>query len=332
MPAKQRFALIHKIRPIRVLLKKNNKKLDFRYKNVVLLQYQNNIIINKEMEKENTFAPKNGYVYLALFFLLLGAVITLAIMLNLPWIFAFLALPIFILPGFMVVNPNESMVLILFGDYIGTVKNNGFFWANPFYTKKKISLRARNLDSEPIKVNDKVGNPIMIGIVLVWKVEDTFKAAFEVDDYVQFVEIQSESAIRKLAGHYPYDNFDDAEAEISLRSGGEEVNHVLETELRERLAIAGIHVIEARISYLAYAAEIAGAMLRRQQATAIVAARIKIVEGAVSMVEMALEQLSRKQIIELDEEKKATMVSNLMVVLCSDKDAAPVINAGTLHQ
>jgi regulator of protease activity HflC (stomatin/prohibitin superfamily) len=284
------------------------------------------------MEKENNFAPKNGYLYLALFFLLLGAIIAMAILLDLPWLFAFLILPIFILTGFMVVNPNESMVLILFGDYIGTVKINGFFWANPFYVKKKISLRARNLDSEPIKVNDKVGNPIMIGIVLVWKVEDTFKAAFEVDDYVHFVEIQSESAIRKLAGHYPYDNFDDAEAEISLRSGGEEVNHVLETELRERLAIAGIHVIEARISYLAYAAEIAGAMLRRQQATAIVAARIKIVEGAVSMVEMALEQLSKKRIIDLDEEKKAAMVSNLMVVLCSDKDAAPVINAGTLHQ
>ncbi len=284
------------------------------------------------MEKENYFVPKNGYIFLALLFLILGAVISLAFIADRGWVFAFLAVPFFLLPGFMVVNPNESMVLVLFGDYIGTVKDNGFFWANPFYVKKKISLRARNLDSEPIKVNDKVGNPIMIGIVLVWKVEDTFKAAFEVDDYVHFVEIQSESAIRKLAGHYPYDNFDDAQAEISLRSGGEEVNHVLENELRERLAIAGIHIIEARISYLAYSAEIAGAMLRRQQATAIVAARIKIVEGAVSMVEMALEQLSRKQIIELDEDKKAAMVSNLMVVLCSDKDAAPVINAGTLHQ
>jgi regulator of protease activity HflC (stomatin/prohibitin superfamily) len=266
------------------------------------------------------------------FFIILGAVVALPFILDKGWIFAFLVVPLFILPGFMVVNPNESMVLVLFGDYIGTIKDNGFFWANPFYVKKKISLRARNLDSEPIKVNDKVGNPIMIGIVLVWKVENTFKAAFEVDDYVHFVEIQSESAIRKLAGHYPYDNFDDAQAEICLRSGGEEVNHVLENELRERLAIAGIHIIEARISYLAYSAEIAGAMLRRQQATAIVAARIKIVEGAVSMVEMALDQLSRKHIIDLDEEKKAAMVSNLMVVLCSDKDAAPVINAGTLHQ
>ena len=284
------------------------------------------------MEKETYFVPKNGYIFIVILFLLLGAIVSSAFFFDQGWIFAFIVVPIIMIVGFMVVNPNESMVLVLFGDYIGTIKDNGFFWANPFYVKKKISLRARNLDSEPIKVNDKVGNPIMIGIVLVWKVEDTFKAAFEVDDYVHFVEIQSESAIRKLAGHYPYDNFDDAQADISLRSGGEEVNHVLETELRERLAIAGIHVIEARIAYLAYAAEIAGAMLRRQQATAIVAARFKIVEGAVSMVEMALEQLSEKQIIILDEDKKAAMVSNLMVVLCSDKDAAPVVNTGTLHQ
>jgi regulator of protease activity HflC (stomatin/prohibitin superfamily) len=288
--------------------------------------------MHNKMEQENDFSPKSGYLFLAIIFILLGVIFTLAFTLDKGWIMAFMAIPFFMIPGFMVVNPNESMVLVLFGDYIGSIKANGFFWANPFYIKKKISLRARNLDSEPIKVNDKVGNPIMIGIVLVWKVENTFKAAFEVDDYIRFVEIQSESAIRKLAGHYPYDNFDDEQAEISLRAGGEEVNHVLENELRERLAIAGIHIIEARISYLAYSAEIAGAMLRRQQATAIVAARIKIVEGAVSMVEMALEQLSRKNIIELDEDKKAAMVSNLMVVLCSDKDAAPVINAGTLHQ
>jgi len=286
------------------------------------------------MNSEKNFQPKNGYIFLVVIILLIGLFVTLPLTIcdKHLWIFAFLIIPVFMIPGFMVVNPNESMVLILFGDYRGTVKQNGFFWANPFLVKKKISLRARNLDSEPIKVNDKVGNPIMIGIVLVWKVEDTFKAAFEVDDYSHFVDIQSEAAIRKLAGHYSYDNFDDEEAEISLRSGGEEVNHVLEDELRERLQIAGIHVIEARISYLAYASEIAGAMLRRQQATAIVAARIKIVEGAVSMVEMALEQLSKKKIIDLDEEKKAAMVSNLMVVLCSDKDASPVINAGTLHQ
>ncbi len=243
-----------------------------------------------------------------------------------------LAVAVVLMPGFLVINPNESGVLVLFGDYIGTVKHNGFFWVNPFYNKKKISLRARNLNGDPIKVNDKIGNPIMIGIVLVWKVQDTFKAAFEVDDFIHYVEIQSEAAIRKLAGHYPYDNFDDEQSEITLRAGGEEVNHVLEEELSERLERAGIEVIEARISYLAYSSEIAGAMLRRQQASAIIAARVKIVEGAVSMVEMALAQLSEKKLVDLDEEKKAAMVSNLMVVLCSDKDASPVINTGTLHQ
>jgi regulator of protease activity HflC (stomatin/prohibitin superfamily) len=248
------------------------------------------------------------------------------------WLIAFIVVGVFLATGFSVVNPNESSVLMLFGAYKGTVKTNGFFWLNPFFTRKRISLRARNLNSEPIKVNDKLGNPIMIGIVLVWKVEDTFKAAFEVDDYGHFVDIQSESAIRKLAGHYPYDNFDDEGAEITLRGGGEEVNQKLEDELSERLAIAGILVHEARISYLAYASEIAGAMLRRQQATAIVAARFKIVEGAVSMVEMALDQLAKKKIIDMDDEKKAAMVSNLMVVLCSDKDASPVVNTGTLHQ
>ncbi len=201
----------------------------------------------------------------------------------------------------------------------------------PFYVKKKISLRARNLDSDPIKVNDKIGNPIMIGVVMVWRVKETYKAAFEVDDYVQFVDIQSEAAIRKLAGHYPYDNFEDEEAEMTLRSGGEAVNKMLEDEISERLAIAGIEVIEARINYIAYAQEIAGAMLKRQQATAIVAARYKIVEGAVSMVEMALEELSKKKIIELDEEKKASMVSNLMVVLTSDKDVSPIVNTGSIY-
>lgn len=236
-----------------------------------------------------------------------------------------------LLAGLLVVNPNESSVLVLFGDYAGTVIDNGFFFLNPFFVRKKISLRARNLNSEPIKVNDKLGNPIMIGIVLVWKVKETFKAAFEVDDYSHFVDIQSESAIRKLAGHYPYDVFDDEQTEISLRAGGEEVNQVLEDELSERLAMAGIEVIEARISYLAYASEIAGAMLQRQQATAIVAARQKIVEGAVGMVEMALDMLSKRKIVDLDDEKKAAMVSNLMVVLTSDKAANPVINTGTLN-
>lgn len=233
--------------------------------------------------------------------------------------------------GLMVVNPNESMVVILFGSYKGTVRKYGFFWVNPFMTRKKISLRARNQDSQPIKVNDKLGNPIMIGIVLVWRVEETFKAAFEVDNYELFVKIQSESAIRHLAGMYPYDTFDDLHTELSLRSGGEEINRELEKELTERLSIAGIEVIEARISNLAYSSEIAGAMLQRQQATAVIAARHKIVEGAVSMVEMALEQLSQKGIVTLDDERKAAMVSNLMVVLCSDKAANPVINTGTLN-
>jgi len=234
--------------------------------------------------------------------------------------------------GFTVINPNESSVMVLFGSYKGTVKKNGFFWVNPFFVKKKISLRARNFDSQPSKVNDKIGNPIMIGLVLVWRVDDTFKAAFEVDEYEHFVVVQSEAALRKLAGIYPYDNFEDHDAVMTLRSGGEEVNHELEREIRERLSIAGIEVIEARINYIAYAAEIAQAMLRRQQAAAIVSARFKIVEGAVSMVEMALAELSKKEIIDFDEDKKAAMVSNLMVVLCSDKDASPIVNAGSLHQ
>jgi regulator of protease activity HflC (stomatin/prohibitin superfamily) len=284
------------------------------------------------MKEEKVIVPGSGYFMLTVSLLLFFVSLAGIIFLKMFWLFIPLAISMFLSAGFMIVNPNESSVLVLFGAYKGTVKKNGFFWVNPFYTRKKISLRARNLDSEAIKVNDKPGNPIMIGIVLVWKVEDTFKAAFEVDDYQHFVDIQTESAIRKLAGNYSYDNFDDEEAEITLRSGGDEVNEALEQEIAERLAIAGIRVLEARINYLAYASEIAGAMLRRQQATAIVAARVKIVEGAVSMVEMALDQLSQKQIIEMDDEKKAAMVSNLMVVLCSDKDASPVINTGTLHQ
>ena len=283
------------------------------------------------MEKEKTLSPYLGYLgsffSLALFF----GPILLAIYVSPWWLFLLIA-DLFCWAGLLVVNPNESAVLVLFGNYSGTFKKNGFYWINPFFIRKKISLRARNFNSEPIKVNDKLGNPVMIGIVLVWKVENTFKAAFEVDDYIRFVDIQSEAAIRKLAGFYPYDNFDDADADISLRSGGEEVNNELENELRDRLKIAGIFVMEARIAYLAYASEIAGAMLRRQQATAIVAARQKIVEGAVSMVDLALAQLSLKEIVDLDEEKKATMVSNLMVVLCSDKDVSPVINTGSLYQ
>jgi regulator of protease activity HflC (stomatin/prohibitin superfamily) len=284
------------------------------------------------MKEEKNFSPMSGYLMLVIVLALIILPVLGLFLIKMLLLIAPVVLGVFLAIGFLVVNPNESAVMVLFGAYKGTIKKNGFFWANPFLTRKKISLRARNLDSDPIKVNDKVGNPIMIGIVLVWRVSDTFKAAFEVDDFSHFVDIQSEAAIRKLAGHYPYDNFDDEGAEITLRSGGEEVNDVLEEELTERLAIAGIEVHEARISYLAYSSEIASAMLRRQQATAIVAARIKIVEGAVSMVEMALEQLSAKKIIDMDDDKKAAMVSNLMVVLCSDKDATPIVNTGTLHQ
>lgn len=283
------------------------------------------------MKEEYSVKPVSGYVALLVEFIFLGGAIA-GFAYNIIWLGALLTiLFIFTTIGFTVVNPNGSCVMVLFGAYKGTIKENGFFWVNPFYTKEKVSLRARNFDSEPIKVNDKVGNPIKIGFVLVWRVLDTYKAVFEVDDYQHFVLVQSDAALRKLAGLYPYDNFEDHEAEIALRSGGEEVNDELEREIRDRLKIAGIEVIEARINYIAYAEEIANAMLRRQQATAVVSARFKIVEGAVSMVQMALEQLSDKNIVELDEEKKAAMVSNLMVVLCGDKDATPVVNAGTLH-
>jgi regulator of protease activity HflC (stomatin/prohibitin superfamily) len=283
------------------------------------------------MKQEFAIKPISGYLAVLIAILLLGGAIT-GFVYNIIWLGVLLiVLFVFTLIGFTVVNPNGSCVMVLFGAYKGTIRENGFFWVNPFYMKRHISLRARNFDSEPIKVNDKIGNPIKIGFVLVWKVAETYKAVFEVDDYQHFVLVQSDAALRKLAGLYPYDNLEDHEAVMTLRSGGEEVNNELEREIRERLAIAGIQVIEARINYIAYAEEIANAMLRRQQATAVVAARFKIVDGAVSMVQMALEQLSDKNIVELDEEKKAAMVSNLMVVLCGDKDATPVVNAGTLH-
>ncbi|MFA6401019.1 MAG: SPFH domain-containing protein [Salinivirgaceae bacterium] len=283
------------------------------------------------MKIEKEFTAANGYLaVLVLLLVVLGSLGLIVFAKMFPMIVV-LAIGIFCFTGLQIVNPNESCVLVLFGRYKGTVKENGFFWVNPLFVRRKISLRAKNFNSEPIKVNDKVGNPIMIGIVLVWRVRDTFKAAFEVDAFEHFVLIQSEAALRKLAGHYPYDNFEDENANITLRSGGEIINSRLEEELRERLDMAGIHVIEARISYIAYAAEIAGAMLKRQQATAVVAARSKIVEGAVGMVQMALEQLKAKEIIDMDDEKKAAMVSNLMVVLCSEESARPIVNAGTLH-
>jgi regulator of protease activity HflC (stomatin/prohibitin superfamily) len=283
------------------------------------------------MKEEKDLKATSGYLILPLVVLfILGGIVSLILFKN-PWFLLVFVAGLFFTPGFFFVYPNQSQVMTLFGEYTGTVKANGFYWVNPLYLKKRISLRARNFDSDKVKVNDKLGNPIMISIILVWQVKDTFSAAFEVDDYESFVKVQSDAAVRKLAGMYPYDNFDDSRQEITLRSGLEEVNHTLEEELRDRLVIAGIHVIEARIGYLAYASEIANSMLKRQQATAIVAARTKIVEGAVGMVDMALEELGKKKIVELDEERKAAMISNLMVVLCSDKDVNPVVNTGSLY-
>jgi regulator of protease activity HflC (stomatin/prohibitin superfamily) len=284
------------------------------------------------MNYEKEIRAVSGYVVVGVVLLTILLGILAVAVLKMPFllILSVLAL-LLLLRGFFMVDPNGSCVMTLFGEYRGTVKRNGFFWTNPFYTRQKISLRARNFDSERVKVNDQLGNPIMISAILVWRVENTYQAAFEVDDYQNFVRVQSDAAVRKLANSYPYDNFNDT-PEITLVSGVDEVNDALEDRLSDRLRMAGIKVIEARIGYLAYSSEIASAMLRRQQATAIVAAREKIVEGAVSMVEMALDELSRKRIIEMDEEKRAAMVSNLMVVLCSDKDATPVVNTGTLHQ
>jgi regulator of protease activity HflC (stomatin/prohibitin superfamily) len=253
--------------------------------------------------------------------------------LAIPGVTLFIA-AIFVFVGLLVVNPNEAKVLVLFGSYAGTVRQNGFFWANPFFVKKKLSLRARNLSGQKLKVNDRIGNPIEIAVVIVWQVDDTFKTAFEVDDYEQYVVIQSEAAVRHLAQMYPYDSFQDENREegITLRSSTDQVSKLLEAELQDRLARAGVRVIEARLSHLAYAPEIAEAMLRRQQATAVVAARTRIVQGAVSMVEMALTQLSERNLVELDEDRRAAMVSNLLVVLCSESAASPVINTGTLYQ
>ena len=290
---------------------------------------------------EKVFKPVNGYLALTMSIVcFLGGLALMIIGGNMTpfagivffpgliiWIASF-----FLLKGIMVVNPNHSRVCLFFGKYVGTVKENGLLYVNPFYVKLKVSLRAQNLESAKLKVNDKMGNPIEIAAVIVWLVSDTYKAAFEVADYDHYVKIQSEAAIRHLATNCPYDLMEDEHASITLRDGGEQVNDMLEAELNARLAPAGILVKEARISHLAYAAEIAGAMLQRQQATAIVAARTKIVEGAVGMVELALEQLSRKQIVQLDEEKKAAMVSNLMVVLCGERGAQPILNTGTLYQ
>jgi regulator of protease activity HflC (stomatin/prohibitin superfamily) len=234
------------------------------------------------------------------------------------------------LGGLTVVNPNEAKVVVLFGTYKGTVKAPGFWWFNPLTRRRRVSLRVRNFESSKLKVNDQDGNPIEIAAVVVWKVVETAEAVFHVDDYEHYVHVQSESAVRTLATTYPYDAH--TEGQMSLRTGVAEIAHRLRDEIQERLTKAGVEVIEARITHLAYAPEIAGAMLRRQQASAVIAARQKIVEGAVGMVQMALEQLSQKHVVDLDEERKASMVSNLLVVLCSDRDAQPIVNAGTLYQ
>ena len=270
-----------------------------------------------------------------------------------------LILSIICVCGFILVEPGQARVLLFFGKYRGTFTEPGYYWLNPFISQKKLSLRVRNLDAEPIKVNDKTGNPIMIGMVLVWKLKDTYKAMFEIDSqtmasdttssgngkeisvgnaianrmnaFENFVKIQSDAALRQVAGQYTYDDNEAGTDKLTLRSGGEEINEQLEQKLNERLAMAGIEVVEARINYLAYAPEIAAVMLRRQQASAIISAREKIVEGAVSMVHMALDKLSQEDIVELDEDKKAAMVSNLLVVLCADEAAQPVVNTGTLN-
>jgi hypothetical protein len=291
---------------------------------------------------EKTTKVLPGYVMLAAGLVLLVPSLVMFYFItlekNLPLYIALFAVfflaAIIILAGLFVVNPNDARVMLLFGKYAGSVRQNGFFWANPFFVKKKFSLRARNLSGQKLKVNDKVGNPIEIAAVIVWKVDDTFKAAFDVDNFEQYVVIQSEASVRHLAQSYPYDSFEDEGREegLTLRASSDQVSKLLEAELQDRLKRAGVKVVEARLSHLAYAPEIAEAMLRRQQAAAVVAARTKIVHGAVTLVDMALNQLSEKHLVELDEERRASMVSNLLVVLCSESAASPVINTGTLYQ
>lgn len=291
----------------------------------------------------------------------IGLLLVFAIIGVMAWSGATLTAPAIIIPilflvliistiGFVQLEPNEARAMVFFGKYRGTFRENGFWWVNPFYTKKKISLRARNLNAEAIKVNDKSGNPIMIGLVMVWRIKDVYKALFEIDSqtmgqttggvttlnatmraFENFVSVQSDAALRQVAGRYNYDENSAPDGMVTLRSGADEINDALKQTLNERLAIAGIEAVEARINYLAYAPEIAAVMLRRQQADAIIAAREKIVEGAVSMVKMALDNLKKDGVVDLDEERKAAMVSNLLVVLCGDEPASPVVNAGTLY-
>ncbi|WP_374462548.1 SPFH domain-containing protein [Chryseobacterium sp.] len=286
---------------------------------------------------EKTLKPMSGYLTLVICLALFIAAVYFFIT-GVDQNITFVALAMlcflvscFFLKGLMIIQPNHSRVLNFFGKYVGTVKENGLFFINPLYSSQRISLRSENLQGQTLKVNDKMGNPIEIAAVIVWKVGDTYKAAYEVERYTDYVRMQSEAAVRHLAVSFPYDNLEDEHADITLRDGGDQVNKILEQELLERLAPAGIIIQEARITHLAYASEIAGAMLQRQQATAIVAARTKIVEGAVGMVDLALKKLSEDNIVELDDERKAAMVSNLMVVLCGEKAATPILNAGTLY-
>ena len=292
------------------------------------------------MTTEKSLAAFSGFKAIAIMFLLaLVGIMCLIRASNTPseapmWIIMgilFIATAVVMFKGLVVVEPNYGIVLTFFGEYVGTVKTNGLQFVNPLYNKLKVSLRSQSLESTRLKVNDKLGNPIEIAAVIVWQIKDSYKAVFDVTNFNEYIKNQSEAAVRHLATSYPYDNIEDETARITLRDGGQEVIALLEAELSERLSNAGVTIIEARISHLAYAAEIAGAMLQRQQATAIVAARTKIVEGAVGMVEMALSMLSEKEIVTLDDEKKAAMVSNLMVVLCGEKAASPVLNTGTLY-
>lgn len=286
---------------------------------------------------EKTLRPMSGYLALLISIVLFFGGIGLFIysvdynpFLSVVGVLMIL-LSFFFMKGLMIIQPNHSRVLNFFGKYVGSVKDNGLFFINPLYSSQRMSLRSENLQGQTLKVNDKMGNPIEIGAVIVWKVSDTYKAAFDVERYYEYVKMQSEAAVRHLAMSFPYDNLEDEHADITLREGGEKMTKILEQELTDRLSPAGIHIQEARISHLAYASEIAGAMLQRQQATAIVAARTKIVEGAVGMVDLALKKLSAENIVELDDERKAAMVSNLMVVLCGEKAAQPILNAGTLY-
>lgn len=286
---------------------------------------------------EKISCPVNGYLALFISLALLGVAIWAFTQVPNNPMLAYvgagcLLITFFTWKGLMIIQPNHARVLSFFGKYVASVKENGLFFINPLYASTKLSLRAQNLQIPTLKVNDKMGNPIEIAAVIVWAVSDTYKATYEVADYVNYIRLQSEAALRNLGTSFAYDHMEDETAAITLRDGGTKVNELLEQELNDRLAKAGLLISEARISHLAYAPEIAGAMLQRQQATAIVAARTKIVEGAVGMVEMALDMLSAKQIVELDEEKKATMVSNLLVVLCGERGAQPVLNTGSLYQ